>query len=228
MNPLAELSSQVMENIESKLHSPGVIIYRAKGNLTAENIEEWREALEKFVKENDKRGACGALIDVCEIEGLSAEALDTLMELLGDPEEAIRDIKMRFALIGIKPFTQRFLRESMPLEEIKHIRARFFHEVAEDEALAWLQAMVTTAEEEKAGDKKDEPALKSEPTKKEEPAKKEAPTPKQEEKAEAKSPEAPKEKEPEKKREPLKLLPTLLKGSAKSEDKKPEPIKKGN
>jgi hypothetical protein len=35
----------------------------------------------------------------------------------------------------------------MPLEPVKHIRARFFHEVAEKEALAWLSAMVDSAED---------------------------------------------------------------------------------
>ena len=205
-----------MENFESKLHSPGVMIYRAKGNLTTENVEEWREELRKFVKENDKRGACGLLIDVCELESLSPEALDALMELLGDPEEIIRGVRMRFALIGVKPFTQRFLRETMPIEEIKHIRARFFHEVAEDEALAWLQAMVSTAEEE---------AKKAEPPKKEpeKPKEKEASQkpPEQAQKKETpKLPESPQKQEPEKKRVAAKLLPGLLKGTAKSEEKK--------
>ncbi|MBN1428242.1 MAG: hypothetical protein JXB07_07645 [Anaerolineae bacterium] len=217
-----------MENFESKLHSPGVIVYRAKGSLTTENVEEWREELRKFVQENDKRGACGALIDVCELENLSPEALDALMELLGDPEEIIRDVRMRFALIGIKPFTQRFLRETMPIEEIKHIRARFFHEVAENEALAWLQAMVSTAEEE---------ARRSEPDKKETVEAKEKDTPKpaeeQQKKTEPKpenkdpSKEEPKQEESTKKKEPEKkgaarLLPALLKGGTKPEQKKQE------
>jgi hypothetical protein len=207
-----------MENPESKLHSPGVMIYRAKGNLTMDNVEEWREELLKFVKENGKRGACGVLIDVCDVEGLSAEALDTLMELLSDPEEIIRDIRMRFALIGIKPFTQRFLRETMPLEEIKHIRARFFHEVAEDEALAWLQAMVSSAEEQaepaQAEDAKKEPpeAKKEEPSK---PAK-----PSEGKDAEKKPEET--AKKAEDKPGPIKLLPTLLKGGSKLEEKEPE------
>ncbi|MBN1313051.1 MAG: STAS domain-containing protein [Anaerolineae bacterium] len=207
-----------MENFESKLHSPGVMIYRAKGNLSTENVEEWRDELSKFVKENDKRGACGVLIDVCDLENLSPEALDILMELLGDPEETIRDVRMRFALIGVKPFTQRFLRETMPIEELKHIRARFFHEVAEDEALAWLQAMVSTAEEE---------SKKAEPDKKEAkeatvPKEKEAPkTQKEPEKKDTpKSVEEPKKKAPEKKPAAAKLLPTLLKGTDKAEEKK--------
>ncbi len=135
-----------MGKLESKLHSPGVMIYRAQGDLTSEDLEHWRDELKKFITENEGKGACGVLIDTCELEGFNVEAIDTLFELLADPEETIKDIRMRFALIGVKPFTQRFLREAMPLEEIKHIRARFFHEVSEDEALAWLQAMVSSAD----------------------------------------------------------------------------------
>jgi anti-anti-sigma regulatory factor len=202
-----------MENFESKLHNPGVIIYRAKGSLTTDNVEEWREELSKFIKENSQRGACGVLIDVCDLESISPEALDALMELLGDPEETIRNVRMRFALIGVKPFTQRFLRETMPIEEIRHIRARFFHEVAEEEALAWLQAMVSTAEEEakKAAPNKEEPKEAAAKTKE-----KEAP------KAQKKEPEKKEKPKPakaskEKKGAAAKLLPTLLKGTSTSE-----------
>lgn len=215
-----------MENFESKLHKPGVIIYRVKGSLSTDDIEKWREELLKFIKENDKRGACGVLIDVCEVEGFSAEGLDALMELLGDPSEIIRNMQMRFALIGVKPFTQRFMRETMPVEEIKHIRARFFHEVAEDEALAWLQAMVSTAEEQvtaKAAEpaKKESTGISKEELKKEEPKKPaEPPSSKDaEKKPDEKKPE-PEKKEPEKKSEPIKLLPNLLKGRVKPEEKK--------
>lgn len=223
-----------MEKFESKLHKPGVIIYRAKGSLSTDDVETWREELLKFVKENDKRGACGVLIDVCEVESFSAEGLDALMELLADPEEIIRNMHMRFALIGVKPFTQRFLRETMPIEEIKHIRARFFHEVAEDEALAWLQAMVTTAEEQ-AETKQAEPVKEEATEPKKEEAKKlpEPPQSKEtEKKPDEKAPEKkepdkkepdkkePEKKEPEKRPEPIRLIPTLLKGRVKTEEKK--------
>jgi anti-anti-sigma regulatory factor len=228
-----------MEKFDITLHKPGVVIYRAKGNLSTDDVEKWREELLKFVKENDKRGACGVLIDVCEVESFSAEGLDALMELLADPEEIIRNMHMRFALIGVKPYTQRFLRETMPIEEIKHIRGRFFHEVAEDEALAWLQAMVTTAEEqvetkvaEPVEPKKEEAKKPPEPPQskdvekkpdekepeKREPDKKE-PEKKEPEKKEPEKKE-PEKKEPEKKPEPMRLIPTLLKGRIKPEEKK--------
>jgi len=135
-----------MGNLAHKLHAPGVMIIRAVGVMVGDDLEDWRDELVKFIKENQKRGACGVLIDACEVKGFSIDALDTLAEVLADPEETIHDIRMRFAFIGVKPFAQRFLREAMPLEEVKHIRARFFHEVSEDEALAWLQAMVTSAD----------------------------------------------------------------------------------
>ena len=131
-----------MGSFESKQHAPGVMIVRVKGNVRADDLEEWRDDLEKFVRENKEVGACGMLIDTCQVDSFSADTIDALFELLTDPEEVIRDVKVRFAFIGIKPFTQRFFRETMPLDELKHIRARFFHEVAETEALAWLTAMV--------------------------------------------------------------------------------------
>ena len=133
--------------LESKLHRPGVIIYRARGTLSEESIEKWREELGKFFKENAKRGACGVLIDACEVEMLSVEALDLLMEIISDPGEFVGEVRTRFALVGVRPFTQRFLRQALPLTPIKHVRARFFHEVAEQEALAWLQAMVASADD---------------------------------------------------------------------------------
>jgi anti-anti-sigma regulatory factor len=223
-----------MEKFDIRLHKPGVVIYRAKGNLSTDDVEKWREELLKFVKENDKRGACGVLIDVCAVESFSAEGLDALMELLADPEEIIRNMHMRFALIGVKPFTQRFLRETMPLEEIKHIRGRFFHEVAEEEALAWLQAMVSTAEEQ-TDPKQAEPVKKeaTEPQKEEtrkppEPSQSKEAEKKPDEKApdkkepEKKEPDKkePEKKEPDKKPEPIRLIPTLLKGRIKPEEKK--------
>jgi hypothetical protein len=105
------------------------------------------------------------LIDISEVEAFNSDALDVLLELLSDPEEVIRETRMRFALIGVKPFAQRFLREVMPLEPVKHIRARFFHEVAEKEALAWLSAMVDSAgdlPEAKTGSSDDSPDTKKE------------------------------------------------------------------
>jgi hypothetical protein len=131
----------------SESHKPGVRIYRTKGRLSEEDLEKWREELEAFVRENASRGACGMLIDISEAEVLNVDALEVLMELLSDPEAIIKETRMRFALIGVKPFTQRFLREAMPLEPVKHIRARFFHEVAEKESLAWLSAMVDSADD---------------------------------------------------------------------------------
>lgn len=135
-----------MGSFESKQHSPGVMIVRVKGNIGADDLEEWRDDLEKFVRENKDIGACGMLIDTCQVDSFSPDTIDALFELLTDPEEVIRDVKVRFAFIGVKPFTQRFFRETMPLDEIRHIRARFFHEVAEAEALAWLTAMVSSTD----------------------------------------------------------------------------------
>jgi hypothetical protein len=147
----------------SESHKPGVQICRTKGRISEADLEKWREELEAFIQENESRGACGMLIDISEVETFNVDALDVLLELLADPEEIIRKTRMRFALIGVKPFAQRFLREAMPLEPVKHIRARFFHEVAEKEALAWLSAMV------------DLPEAKSETKDPAEPAKKPAP-----------------------------------------------------
>lgn len=156
-----------MGDLEKELHKPGIMILRAKGKLDQDDLEKWREELEAFIKENEERGACGALIDVCELDGLSTDAIDALMEILSEPDDFIDTIRMRFALIGIKPFTKRFLREAMPLEPIKHVRARFFHEVAEDEALAWLQAMVDSAKELPEGkEEEEEDAAASKPTEK--------------------------------------------------------------
>jgi hypothetical protein len=150
-----------MGDLEKEIHKQGIMILRAKGELDQDDLEKWREELEEFIKENDERGACGVLVDVCELDGLSTDAIDTLMELLSEPDDFINTIRMRFALIGIKPFTKRFLREAMPLEPIKHVRARFFHEVAEEEALAWLQAMVDSAEELPEGKEEDKAADKT-------------------------------------------------------------------
>ena len=147
-----------MGDLEKELHKPGIMILRAKGKLDQDDLEKWREELEAFIKENEERGACGALIDVCELDGLSTDAIDALMEILSEPDDFIDTIRMRFALIGIKPFTKRFLREAMPLEPIKHVRARFFHEVAEDEALAWLQAMVDSAKDLPEGEEEEDEA----------------------------------------------------------------------
>ncbi len=134
-----------MADIESKLHGAGIVIYRIKGDLKADDVETWRNRLSSFIKDHEKIGVCGVLVDVGELESLSIEATDSVIELLSDPEEAIKDVKMRFAFVGVRPFTQRFLHAVMPLEEVKHVRARFFHEVSEAEALAWLQAMVSSA-----------------------------------------------------------------------------------
>lgn len=168
-----------MGEFESKLHNPGVKIYRVKGKISDDDVEKWRDELTAFVKSNKERGACGVLVDVIELDSLSIDGIDSLMEILSDPEELMKDIKMRFALIGVKPFTQRFLRETMTQIDAKHIRAKFFHEVSEGEAIAWLQAMVSTAEEAsgKGEDQKDKSG----------------------DKQKASEPEKPKEKEPEKK-----------------------------
>jgi hypothetical protein len=167
----------------SESHKPGILICRTKGRLSEQDLEKWREELEAFVKDNASRGACGMLIDISEAEALNVDALDVLLELLADPEEVIRETtRMRFALIGVKPFAQRFLREAMPLEPVKHIRARFFHEVAEKEALAWLSAMVESADDlpDTADSSKETPEAKTEKKKepaKEKEAKKPSPTP---------------------------------------------------
>lgn len=181
-----------MSNYESKLHKPGVKIYRAKGDLVADDVEKWREELVAFIKENTERGACGILLDTLEVESFSAEALDTLMELLSEPEDVIDNIRMRFALIGVKPFTQRFLREAMSQVTLKHIRARFFHEVAEDEAVAWLGAMVSSADE--LPDAKDVKVEKEEKKAEEKKAEKKK---KDEERSETKAEQEKKKKEEE-------------------------------
>jgi hypothetical protein len=184
-----------MSSVEHKLHNPGVKIYRIKGEVTADDVEKWREELETFVKENGKRGACGILLDLIAVDAFSAEAIDALLELLSEPEDVIEGLRMRFALIGVKPFTQRFLREVMPLDPVKHIRARFFHEVAEEEALAWLQAMVSSADGEAAEEEeeeKEEKAKKGEKKVKDE--KKEAKVEKKEAKVEKKETKTDKER----------------------------------
>jgi hypothetical protein len=138
---------QHMGNYERKQHKPGVVIYHVKGNLEPEDITRWREDIEAFVKENAKRGACGILIDANKVDSFSVSALDGILALLAEPEDVIADVRTRFALMGIKRHTQRFLRSAMPIVPLKHVRARFFHETARDEALAWLSAMVESAED---------------------------------------------------------------------------------
>ncbi len=189
-----------MSSVEHKLHNPGVKIYRIKGEVTADDVEKLREELETFVKENGKRGACGILLDLIAVDAFSAEAIDALLELLSEPDDVIEGLRMRFALIGVKPFTQRFLREVMPLDPVKHIRARFFHEVAEEEALAWLQAMVSSAdgetvveEEEKEKETKGEKGKKGEKDEKGEEKVKDEKKEAKVEKVEKKGPKAGKE-----------------------------------
>lgn len=136
-----------MGDYERKLHKLGVMIYHIKGDLKPEDITRWQEDVEAFIKENAKRGACGILIDAHKVDSFSVGALDAILALLAEPEDVITDVRTRFALMGIKRHTQRFLRSSMPLVPLKHVRARFFHETARDEALAWLSAMVESAED---------------------------------------------------------------------------------
>jgi len=136
-----------MGTLTNKPHKKGVITLEISGKLDSGDIEQIREALEKFLAENRDAGACGFLINVVNIEEMSVDALDSLIEILAEPEEIIGSTRTRFALIGVRPFTKRFLREAMPLENISHLRARFFDETAENEALAWLQAMVDSADE---------------------------------------------------------------------------------
>jgi hypothetical protein len=136
-----------MGDYERKLHKPGVVVYHIKGDLTPEDVTRWCEDVEAFVKENAKRGACGILIDAHKVDGFSVSALDSILALLSEPEDVIADVRTRFALMGVKRHTQRFLRSAMPIVPLKHVRARFFHETARDEALAWLSAMVESAED---------------------------------------------------------------------------------
>jgi len=136
-----------MGDYERKLHKPGVVIYHIAGELKPEDVTRWREDVETFIKENAKRGACGILIDAHKVDGVSTAALDGVLALLAEPEEVILDVRTRFALMGIKRHTQRFLQSAMPIVPLKHVRARFFHETARDEALAWLSAMVESAED---------------------------------------------------------------------------------
>lgn len=148
-----------MGSIESQNHTPGIRIYRGKGQLTSDEFEKWRKELDDFIKENEKRGGCGILIDVLEVSAFSTEAVDAVMELLSEPDDVLKGPRIRLALIGVKPFTQRFLKESLAEAELDQVRARFFHEVAEKEALAWLQAMIKsidTKPEEEEADKKEE------------------------------------------------------------------------
>lgn len=147
-----------MDNLQVKT-SEGIMICRAKGEVDAEDFETWREHLLALVKSN-KDSACGVLVDLRDLDNVTADALDAILEFLFDPQETLRDVRIRFALIGLKPFTQRFFRETLPIEQIKHLRARFFHEVAEGEALAWLQAMVDSAKDLPLPQKTSEPQPK--------------------------------------------------------------------
>jgi hypothetical protein len=136
-----------MGDYERKLHKPGVVIYHITGELEPDDVTRWREDVEAFVKENAKRGACGILIDAHKVDGFSVSALDSILALLAEPEDVVADVRTRFALMGVKRHTQRFLHSAMPIVPLKHVRARFFHETARIEALAWLSAMVESAED---------------------------------------------------------------------------------
>jgi len=137
-----------MGTIESKQNKPEIMTFTVSGTLSEEDTEGWRAGLEKFTGGLREKGAVGILLDVTGLEGFSIDAVELLIEVLSDPEEIFPDNRrVRLALIGIRPYTQRFLRAVMPLEPLKHVRARYFDEIAEDEALAWLQALVDSADD---------------------------------------------------------------------------------
>jgi hypothetical protein len=137
-----------MGQIDTKPADPGTVIYRLKGKLSLEDLEKWRKELENHMKAHKEKGACGALIDVADVESFDMDALDNLIEVLAEPDDFFGGgIRVRFALIGVKAYTKRFLRDALPLEPIKAVQARFFHETSEDEALAWMRSMVESADD---------------------------------------------------------------------------------
>ncbi|NDJ53262.1 MAG: STAS/SEC14 domain-containing protein, partial [Chloroflexi bacterium] len=136
-----------MGSYENQQPKPGILVSHIKGDISDDDVEKWRADLEKFIEACKANKAGGILMNLSGVQSISLRALDAIMELLAAPDEVIEETRIRFALIGVGAFTKRFMRDAMPLAPIKHIRARFFHETAEAEALAWLQAMIDSADD---------------------------------------------------------------------------------
>jgi hypothetical protein len=179
-----------MGSFESTAPKPGVIVHRLQGVFSGDDLNTWREALLSFFKDNHKQGACGVLIDARKVEGISTEALNTLCEILAEPPDEIQAVRSRFAFIGVGRYTERFMRAAMPITKISHLRGRFFHETSEEEAVAWLSAMVESADD-LPEVRPVTPAEKVEPV----PASQGKPEPQKEAKEAVKEPKQEKEKE---------------------------------
>ena len=123
-----------------RLHDQLLLVTIA-GDITVAHIETWRAELRAFLHSQGAEGACGLLVEIGDADSLTFEALDNALDLLAEPDALLGDIRMRIALIGVRGFTQRFLREAMPITPLKNVRARFFHEVARDEARAWVESL---------------------------------------------------------------------------------------
>lgn len=134
-----------MGQVESCTHSTGIETYRVSGTLTREDVEAWRTRIIQLVADGAERGACGALIDITCVEGLTVAALDVLIEQLAGADELLAKTRLRVALIGVSPHTERLLREALTRSTVKNLQGRFFHTTAEQEALAWLQVVIDTA-----------------------------------------------------------------------------------
>jgi hypothetical protein len=134
-----------MGQVESRTHSTGIETYHASGTLTREDVEAWHTRIIQLVADGAERGACGALIDISRVEGLSVAALDALIEQLAGADELLAKTRLRVALIGVSPHTECLLREALTRSTVKNLQGRFFHTTAEQEALAWLQVVIDTA-----------------------------------------------------------------------------------
>jgi hypothetical protein len=128
--------SITVERIHSQL-----LTVTVEGDLSAADVAAWRRDLQTFVSAQGAGGGCGLIIEAGAAQSITFEALDGLLELLGDPEGVLGAVRMRIGVIGVKGFTQRFLREALPLTPLDSVRARFFHEVARSEARAWVDSL---------------------------------------------------------------------------------------
>ncbi|NDJ36778.1 MAG: hypothetical protein GYB64_19160 [Chloroflexi bacterium] len=127
-----------MSSITQIEHQPGVFAFRAEGILSERAVHAWRDALKAAAA---GRQACGFLLDVTEVTGLSTQALDAALATLAEIQTLVGQARTRFALIGFRPYTLRFMQDVLPAYD--RIRAKPFSQEAEAEALAWLAAMVT-------------------------------------------------------------------------------------
>jgi hypothetical protein len=200
-----------MGSFESTTPKPGVIVHRLQGVFSGDDLDTWRQALLSFFKDNHKQGACGVLIDARKMEGISTEAFNTLCEMLAEPPDEIQAVRSRFAFIGVRRYTERFMRAAMPITKISHLRGRFFHETSEEEAVAWLSAMVESADD-LPEVRPAKPAEKVEPV----PASQGKPEPQKEAKEAKEAVKEPKqEKEQEKEGEKEKEMPAPAKPASK-------------